>query len=59
MELSPIEIIAKGWDNALFTTYALSLRLFRDAFNQELSSSKPAVNIWVVADVDGYQQSLA
>jgi hypothetical protein len=59
-ELSPIEIIAKGrWDNALFTTYALSLTFFETHLIKNCLVKTGCRNIWVVADVDGYQQSLA
>ncbi len=59
-ELSPIEIIAKGrWDNALFTTYALSLTFFETHIIKNCLVKTGCRNIWVVADVDGYQQSLA
>ena len=58
--LSPIEIIAKGrWDNALFTTYALSLTFFETHLIKNCLVKTGCRNIWVVADVDGYQQSLA
>ncbi len=58
--LSPIEIIAKGrWENALFTTYALSLTFFETHLIKNCLVKTGCRNIWVVADVDGYQQSLA
>lgn len=58
--LSPIEIIARGrWENALFTTYALSLTFFETHILKNGLVKTGCRNIWVVADVDGYQQSLA
>ena len=59
-ELSPIEIIARGrWENALFTTYTLSLTFFETHILKNCLTKTGCRNIWVVADVDGYQQSLA
>ncbi len=58
--LSPIEIIARGrWENALFTTYALSLTFFETHILKNCLVKTGCRNIWVVADIDGYQQSLA
>jgi len=58
--LSPIEIIARGrWEDALFTTYALSLTFFETHIIKNCLVKTGCRNIWVVADVDGYQQSLA
>lgn len=58
--LSPIEIIAGGrWEDALFTTYALSLTFFETHIIKNCLVKTGCRNIWVVADVDGYQQSLA
>ena len=57
---SPIEIIAQGrWENALFTTYALSLTFFETHILKDCLVKTGCRNIWVVSDVDGYQQSLA
>jgi hypothetical protein len=59
-ELSPIEIIAQGrWENALFTTYALSLTFFETHILKNSLVKTGCRDIWVVADVDGYHQSLA
>jgi hypothetical protein len=58
--LSPIEIIARGrWENALFTTYALSLTFFETHIIKNCLVKTGCRDIWVVADIDGYQQSLA
>src|SRR5690242_6420891 len=58
--LSPIEAIERGrWENALFTTYALSLTFFETHILKNCLVKTGCRNIWVVADVDGYQQSLA
>ena len=58
--LSAIEIIASGrWENALFTTYALSLTFFETHILKNCLVRTGCRNIWVVADIDGYQQSLA
>lgn len=58
--LSALEIIAQGrWEHASFTTYALSLTFFETHILKNALVKTGCRNIWVVADVDGYQQSLA
>lgn len=56
---APHEIIANGkWERALFTTYALSLTFFETHILKAGLIRNGCHTIWVVADVDGYQQSL-
>lgn len=58
--MGPHEIIANGrWDHALFTTYALSLTFFETHILKAGLIPNECPDIWVVADFDGYQQSLA
>jgi hypothetical protein len=55
----PHEIIANGkWEQALFTTYALSLTFFETYILKAGLIRNGCQSVWVVADVDGYQQSL-
>lgn len=49
---------SKKWDQALFTTYALSLTFFETCVLRELRQQK-CRQIYVIADVDGYQSSLS
>jgi hypothetical protein len=57
---APHEIIANGkWERALFTTYALSLTFFETHILKAGLIRNGCHTIWVVADVDGYQQSLS
>lgn len=56
---APHELIANGkWEQALFTTYALSLTFFETHILKAGLTRNGCQSIWVVADVDGYQQSL-
>jgi hypothetical protein len=58
-DLSPHEIIANGkWDHALFTTYALSLTFFETHILKAGLIRNGCQTVWVVADVDGYHQTL-
>jgi hypothetical protein len=58
--IAPHEIIANGkWERALFTTYALSLTFFETHILKAGLVRNGCQTVWVVADVDGYQQTLA
>ena len=58
--VAPHEIIANGrWEHALFTTYALSLTFFETHILKAGLIKNGCQHVWVVADVDGYQQTLA
>lgn len=49
---------SRKWDQALFTTYALSLTFFETCVLRELRQQK-CRQIYVITDVDGYQSSLS
>ena len=58
--VGPHEIIANGrWEHALFTTYALSLTFFETHILKAGLIKNGCQHVWVVADVDGYEQTLA
>ncbi len=60
MPLSPRDIITQGtWHHALFTTYSLSLSFFESNLLNGGLRKKGCREIWVVADLDGYANSLA
>jgi len=57
---APHEIIANGkWEHALFTTYALSLTFFETHILKAGLIRNGCQHIWVIADVDGYEHTLA
>lgn len=59
VSVGPHEIIADGkWEHALFTTYALSLTFFETHILKAGLVRNGCQHVWVVADVDGYQQTL-
>ena len=54
----PTEIIAEGnWEQALFTTYALSLTFFESVVLRRLRAAG-CREIWILADAEGYRASL-
>lgn len=60
MSTSPHQIITTGeWDCALFTTYALSLSFFEAHLLRQGLKKNGCRDIWIVADAEGYAQSLA
>ncbi len=57
--LNPTDIIAgESWLKALFTTYSLGLSYFEGHILRRGLRSRGCTEIWVVADADGYTQSL-
>lgn len=59
MSPSPLEIISRGiWDQALFTTYALSLSFYETQLHKLGLARNGCRDIRIIADVDGYQMSL-
>ena len=57
---SPLSIITSGrWKHALFTTYALSLSFFETYLLRAGLKRNGCTDIWLVADADGYNASLA
>lgn len=58
-KVGPHELIANGkWEQALFTTYALSLTFFETHILKAGLIRNGCQSVWVVSDVEGYQQSL-
>lgn len=59
MALSPYETVREGrWRAALFTTYSLSLSFFEAYLLRNGLRRSNCSEIWVVADLDGYRDSL-
>jgi hypothetical protein len=58
--LSPHDLItSRRWEHALFTTYSLSLSFFEAHLLRTGLKLNGCGDIWVVADADGYSDSLA
>ncbi len=58
--LSPHDLItSRRWEHALFTTYSLSLSFFEAHLLRTGLKMNGCGDIWVVADADGYSDSLA
>ncbi|QRN94492.1 hypothetical protein JRI60_35975 [Archangium violaceum] len=56
--IEPEEVIAsRRWEQALFTTYTLSLTFFESTLLRRLRESG-CRDIWIIADVEGYRSSL-